>query len=81
VQILLYSRNSTTKKYVALKIVKSASHYTEAAMDEIKFLQALAKGDVNNDRHVVTLLDTFEHKGPHGKRIFLILRDKVFIIV
>ena len=63
----LICRKDTTR-LVALKIVKSASHYTEAAMDEIKILQTLAKHDPKNSKCVVSLLDWFEHKGPHGKR-------------
>ena len=31
------------KSYVALKIVKSASHYTETAVDEMKLLQMVCK--------------------------------------
>lgn len=57
-----------TNTVVALKIVKSASHYTEAAIDEIKILQALAKHDPDNKKCVVYLIDSFEHRGPHGKR-------------
>ena len=30
------------KMFVALKIVKSASHYTETALDEMKLLQAVS---------------------------------------
>ena len=37
-------------------------------MDEIKILQTLAKHDPKNSKCVVSLLDWFEHKGPHGKR-------------
>ena len=60
----------TTNKVVALKIVKSAKHYTEAAVDEIKLLKVIAQGDPNNQKHCVCLLDEFEHKGPHGKRMY-----------
>ena len=31
--------------FVAMKIVKSASHYTEAAVDEIKLLRAVRDSD------------------------------------
>ena len=30
------------KRYVALKVVKSASHYTETALDEIKLLKCVS---------------------------------------
>ena len=36
------------KRYVALKVVKSASHYTETALDEIKLLKCVSK----ETRHV-----------------------------
>jgi len=32
------------KRYVALKVVKSASHYTETALDEIKLLKCVTYG-------------------------------------
>ena len=37
--ILLYFRE---KKFVALKVVKSAAHYTETALDEIKLLKCVS---------------------------------------
>ena len=30
-------------RYAALKVVKSAKHYTETAIDEIKFLRAVCE--------------------------------------
>ena len=33
------------KKFVALKVVKSASHYTETALDEIKLLKCVREAD------------------------------------
>jgi len=59
-------------RYVALKIVKSAKHYTEAALDEIKILQTIAKGDSDNKKCCVFLLDDFEHKGPNGKHMCMV---------
>ena len=35
----LLCRNIRERRYVALKIVKSASHYTETALDEKKLLE------------------------------------------
>jgi len=63
--------NRQTGGYVALKIIKSAQHYTDAARDEITLLKQIADGDVNNDRCVVHLVDWFEHRGPNGKRLLL----------
>jgi len=58
------------KKFVALKIVKSAQHYTETALDEIKLLEkvVVANRSSPNRQCVVELLDWFEHKGPNGTR-------------
>jgi serine/threonine-protein kinase SRPK3 len=55
---------------VALKIVKSAKHYTETARDEIKLLSRVVQANpASLNRHfVVQLKDSFEHFGPHGKR-------------
>ena len=57
-------------RIVALKVQKSASHYTEAAADEIAILDFV--GDqadgMGQDIPVVRLLDTFTHNGPHGRR-------------
>jgi serine/threonine-protein kinase SRPK3 len=61
--------DSDTGSQVALKIVKSAKHYTEAAEDEIKLLQTIAQGDPDNKKCVVRLLDNFLHRGPHGNHV------------
>jgi serine/threonine-protein kinase SRPK3 len=57
-------------RYVALKIVKSAEHYTETADDEIKLLQRVIDANpADSGRfHIVELLDQFRHSGPHGMR-------------
>ncbi|KAL3597665.1 hypothetical protein D5086_009302 [Populus alba] len=55
------------KRYVALKVQKSAQHYTEAAMDEIKILKQIAEGDPDDKKCVVKLLDHFKHSGPNGQ--------------
>eukprot|EP01116_Phalansterium_solitarium_P024443 TRINITY_DN8968_c0_g2_i1.p1 TRINITY_DN8968_c0_g2~~TRINITY_DN8968_c0_g2_i1.p1 ORF type:complete len:593 (-),score=228.45 TRINITY_DN8968_c0_g2_i1:352-2130(-) len=62
----------TIGRRVALKVTKSAKHYTEAALDEIKILKALAEGDVKGERCVLQMLDSFEHRGPHGKHVCLV---------
>ena len=55
---------------IALKIVKSASHYSETAIDEIKLLDAVVKANPSSPhrRYVVELMDWFKHRGPHGTR-------------
>ncbi len=59
---------------MALKIVKSAPHYTETALDEIKLLQRLVAADPNHPgrRHCVSLLDHFRHRGPNGSHVCMV---------
>ncbi|KAE9600574.1 hypothetical protein Lal_00045940 [Lupinus albus] len=59
-------------RYVALKIQKSAQHYTEAAMDEIKILKQVAEGDLDDKKCVVKLLDHFKHSGPNGQHVCMV---------
>ncbi|PQE05632.1 cmgc srpk kinase protein [Rutstroemia sp. NJR-2017a BBW] len=68
------SRDNTTQKHVALKVVRSAAHYTETAIDEIKLLNKIvgAKPDHPGRKHVVSLLDSFEHKGPNGTHVCMV---------
>ncbi|KAK9442170.1 serine/threonine protein kinase, CMGC group [Metarhizium brunneum] len=68
------SRDNTNGKHVALKVVRSAAHYTETAIDEIKLLNRIvqAKPDHPGRKHVVSLLDSFEHKGPHGTHVCMV---------
>lgn len=58
------------KRFVALKVVKSAEHFTETALDEIKLLRCVrdsAPDDPYHDR-VIQLLDDFKVIGPNGRR-------------
>jgi serine/threonine-protein kinase SRPK3 len=68
------SRDNATGKHVALKVVRSAAHYTETALDEIKLLKKVV--DANKDHpgraHVVSLLDSFNHKGPNGVHVCMV---------
>lgn len=68
------SRDNTTGKHVALKVVRSAAHYTETALDEIKLLKKVveAKPDHPGRKHVVSLLDSFNHKGPNGTHVCMV---------
>nr|XP_043614193.1 serine/threonine-protein kinase SRPK-like [Erigeron canadensis] len=59
-------------RYVALKVQKSAQHYTEAAMDEITILKQIAEGDPDNKKCVVKLLDHFKHSGPNGQHVCMV---------
>ncbi|KAI9904476.1 hypothetical protein N3K66_001005 [Trichothecium roseum] len=68
------SRDNTNGKHVALKVVRSAAHYTETAIDEIKLLNKIVQAKPNHPgrKHVVSLLDSFEHKGPHGTHVCMV---------
>ncbi|KAG9456786.1 hypothetical protein H6P81_001294 [Aristolochia fimbriata] len=60
------------QRYVALKVQKSAQHYTEAAMDEITILKQIAEGDPEDKKCVVKLLDHFKHSGPNGQHVCMV---------
>ncbi|KAF1987009.1 serine/threonine-protein kinase SRPK2 [Aulographum hederae CBS 113979] len=68
------SKDNTTQKHVALKVVRSAAHYTETALDEIKLLNKVvsANKDHPGRAHVVSLLDSFTHKGPNGNHVCMV---------
>ncbi|XP_055699379.1 SRSF protein kinase 3-like isoform X2 [Phlebotomus papatasi] len=56
------------EKYVALKVVKSAPHYTETATDEIHLLEVISTADPfdpNRDK-IVRLLNNFTVRGVNG---------------
>lgn len=62
------------KRYVALKIVKSAPHFTETAKDEIKILKAVRDGDPANPKRnkTVQLLNDFKISGVNGTHICMV---------
>lgn len=68
------SRDTTNGKHVALKVVRSAAHYTETAIDEIKLLNKIVQANPEHPgrKHVVSLLDSFEHKGPNGVHVCMV---------
>ncbi|POW22799.1 hypothetical protein PSHT_00819 [Puccinia striiformis] len=61
-------------RHVALKVVKSAKHYTETAEDEIKLLERVYSANPTHPGHchVVSLLDNFVHKGPNGTHVCMV---------
>ncbi|KAF8921715.1 serine/threonine protein kinase, CMGC group, partial [Haplosporangium bisporale] len=61
-------------RHVALKVVKSASHYTETAVDEIKLLERVVQANPNapGRKYVVELLDHFMHRGPNGLHVCMV---------
>eukprot|EP00240_Pyramimonas_obovata_P006050 CAMPEP_0118925400 /NCGR_PEP_ID=MMETSP1169-20130426/3286_1 /TAXON_ID=36882 /ORGANISM="Pyramimonas obovata, Strain CCMP722" /LENGTH=338 /DNA_ID=CAMNT_0006866689 /DNA_START=172 /DNA_END=1185 /DNA_ORIENTATION=- len=76
--------DSETESEVALKVQKSASHYTEAAYDEITLLKQIADGDANCEKCCCQLLDSFEHEGPHGVHVcmvFEVLGDNLLTLI
>jgi len=62
------------KKFVALKVVKSAAHYTETALDEIKLLKCVrdtGPGHIYRAR-TVQLLDDFKISGVNGTHVCMV---------
>jgi len=68
------SRDTESGRHVALKVVRSAAHYTETAIDEIKLLNKIVQANPNHPgrKHVVSLLDSFEHRGPNGVHVCMV---------
>lgn len=66
------------------QVQKSASHYTEAARDEITLLSQISEGDPDSTKHCCRLLDSFEHSGPHGLHVcmvFEVLGDNLLSLI
>ena len=73
------TKETGSAEYVAMKIQKSASHYREAAVDEIELLTSIKTSSLskevlqeyppNFDPAVVFLLDHFDHLGKNGNHI------------
>lgn len=57
-----------------MKVVKSAEHYTETALDEIRLLKSVRNSDPNdpNGEMVVQLLDDFKISGVNGTHICMV---------
>lgn len=68
------ARDNDKHSHVAVKIVRSAKHYTETAVDEIKLLDKVTTSDIYHPghEHVIQLLDTFTHKGPNGVHVVMV---------
>ena len=76
--------DAQTGGFAAMKVQKSASHYTEAARDEVKLLDDIQKGDPQRQKPCVHLLDHFEHLGPHGLHVcmvFEVLGDNLLALI
>ncbi|KAG7393952.1 SRSF protein kinase 2 [Phytophthora pseudosyringae] len=69
-----------TGAMVALKVQKSARHYSEAAKDEIELLECTVHAarteyesmEQQEAIKVVRLVDSFEHKGPNGVHVCMV---------
>lgn len=62
----------TTEKFFAMKVQKSAEHYRDAAFDEIKLLSQIMAGDPDGQMCCARMIDSFEHKGPHGLHVVMV---------
>ncbi|XP_077603045.1 SRSF protein kinase 2 isoform X5 [Crocuta crocuta] len=62
------------KRFVAMKVVKSAQHYTETALDEIKLLKCVRESDPTdpNKDMVVQLIDDFKISGMNGIHVCMV---------
>uniref|UniRef100_A0A8C9RDU1 non-specific serine/threonine protein kinase n=1 Tax=Scleropages formosus TaxID=113540 RepID=A0A8C9RDU1_SCLFO len=62
------------KRFVAMKVVKSAQHYTETALDEIKLLRCVRESDPRdpNKDMVVQLIDDFKISGVNGIHVCMV---------
>lgn len=59
---------------MALKVVKSASHFTETALDEIKLLKDVRDTDPNDPKRnkTVQLLHDFKIRGINGLHVCMV---------
>ncbi|XP_053684946.1 SRSF protein kinase 3 [Sabethes cyaneus] len=62
------------KRYVALKIVKSAQHFTDTAKDEIQILKSIRNADPEDPKRnkTVQLLNDFRITGVNGTHICMV---------
>ncbi|CAM4749860.1 unnamed protein product [Rotaria magnacalcarata] len=61
-------------RFVAMKVVKSAKHYTETALDEIKLLTHVRESDPSDPYRLkcVQLLDEFKVAGVNGTHVCMV---------
>jgi len=69
---LCWDRKSA--RFVAMKVVKSAKHYTETALDEIKLLTNVRESDPSDPFRLkcVQLLDDFKVAGINGQHVCMV---------
>jgi len=51
-----------TRRWVALKIVRSEDRFRRQALDEVRMLSLLSRADTDRQGHVVRMLDHFEFR-------------------
>lgn len=63
------------KRFVALKVVKSAAQYTETALDEIRLLKCVRDSDPTDPKrdNIVQLIDHFRISGVNGIHVVMVL--------
>ncbi|XP_071394493.1 LOW QUALITY PROTEIN: SRSF protein kinase 3-like [Centroberyx affinis] len=63
------------RRFVALKVVKSAPTFTETALDEIKLLRCVRDSDPKDPKRerVVQLIDDFRISGVSGEHVCMVL--------
>ena len=69
----LLAPSKSSRRFVALKIQKSAPHYLDAAKDEVQLLSAAKNKSVYkddyNENYIVQMLDSFIVSASNGKRM------------
>uniref|UniRef100_A0A3B4UJ40 non-specific serine/threonine protein kinase n=1 Tax=Seriola dumerili TaxID=41447 RepID=A0A3B4UJ40_SERDU len=63
------------RRFVALKVVKSAQTFTETALDEIKLLKCVRDSDSKDPKRerIVHLIDDFRTSGANGEHVCMVL--------
>uniref|UniRef100_A0A3Q3WJZ0 non-specific serine/threonine protein kinase n=1 Tax=Mola mola TaxID=94237 RepID=A0A3Q3WJZ0_MOLML len=63
------------RRFVALKVVKSAQTFTETALDEIKLLKCVRDSDRKDPKRerIVHLIDDFRITGANGEHVCMVL--------
>ncbi|KAM9362081.1 SRSF protein kinase 3-like [Symphorus nematophorus] len=63
------------RRFVALKVVKSAQTFTETALDEIKLLKCVRDSDPKDPKRerIVQLIDDFRINGVNGEHVCMVL--------
>ncbi|KAG2185590.1 hypothetical protein INT44_002383, partial [Umbelopsis vinacea] len=79
-------KDNSTDRHFALKVVKSAKHYTETALDEVKLLKTVAEKNPSaiGRQHVTGVYDDFMHNGTNGTHVcmtFEVLGENLLALI